>query len=43
MNSCRVYLLIYDLSEILVMMVKACIKLEVGGEDNECKVDRDNK
>jgi hypothetical protein len=38
-----VYLLISNLSAILVMMVKACIRLKVGGEDDECKVDRDNK
>ena len=37
------YLLISDLSAILVMMVKACTRVKVGGEDDECKVDRDDK
>ena len=42
-DSCKVYLLISDLSAILTMMVKACTRLQVGGEDDECKVDRDDK
>ena len=37
------YLLISDLIVILVMMVKACTRVEVGGEDNKCKVNRNEK
>ena len=43
MDSCKVYLFISDLSAILVMMVKACTRVEVRGDDDECKVDRNDK